>query len=72
DYPGWGLISQIINKNFERFLIVNGVFQIVTALNNSSVLDVNPNYNVTLWSNSGGNHQKWEFIPYMREIHLIR
>ncbi|MDY7965670.1 phosphatidylinositol-specific phospholipase C domain-containing protein [Bacillus thuringiensis] len=72
DYPGWGLISEIINQNFERFLIVNGVFQIVTALNNSSVLDVNPNHNVTLWSNNGGNHQKWEFIHYSGEIHLIR
>jgi len=72
DYPGWGLISQIINKNFERLLIVNGVFQIVTALNNSSVLDVYPNYNVALYGNNGGNHQKWEFTSYMGEIHLIR
>lgn len=44
--------------------IFSGRYQIVTALNDSSVLDLNnmgnPN-NVTLWSNNSGNNQKWDF-----------
>ncbi|QWI47137.1 RICIN domain-containing protein [Bacillus mycoides] len=44
--------------------IFSGYYQIVTALNNSSVLDLNDRdtlNNVTLWSNNGGNNQKWNF-----------
>ncbi|MBT2579167.1 metallophosphoesterase [Bacillus sp. ISL-8] len=36
-----------------------GFSQIVTALNNSSVIDLNPNRNVTLWSNHRGLNQRW-------------
>ncbi|QDX91766.1 hypothetical protein EEL30_04915 [Brevibacillus laterosporus] len=42
--------------------VISGNFQIVTALNNSSVLDLNGPNNVTLWSNNQGNHQKWKFV----------
>ncbi|MGE7877926.1 metallophosphoesterase [Peribacillus muralis] len=40
----------------------NGNHQIVTTLNNSSVLDLNGPDNVTLWRNNGGNNQKWMFV----------
>ncbi|MGF1438818.1 phosphatidylinositol-specific phospholipase C domain-containing protein [Bacillus thuringiensis] len=78
DYPGWGLISETINVNFDRSAQVrfSGTFQIVTALNNSSVLDFNApadSTNVTLWSNSGGTHQKWNFTYDQSEnAHVIR
>ncbi|QWH75522.1 hypothetical protein EXW59_01285 (plasmid) [Bacillus mycoides] len=42
--------------------IFSGHYQIVTALNNSSVLDLNGPNNVTLWSNNRGNNQQWNFI----------
>nr|AJW76687.1 insecticidal crystal protein 6 [Bacillus thuringiensis] len=47
----------------ENHGIQSGTYQLVTALNNSSVVDLNQsNNNVTLWSNNQGNNQKWNFI----------
>lgn len=59
DFPGKGLIDGTIALNFPGTL--SGDFQIVTALNNSSVLDLNGINNVTLWPNNEGNHQRWNF-----------
>ncbi|WP_353054847.1 insecticidal delta-endotoxin Cry8Ea1 family protein [Bacillus thuringiensis] len=48
--------------------VTEGTYQIVTALNNSSVLDMEtpslaPNlYRVALWQNGGGYNQKWNFV----------
>ncbi|WP_458109695.1 RICIN domain-containing protein [Bacillus zhangzhouensis] len=40
-----------------------GPFQIVTALNNKSVIDLNKeNNNIILWNSHGGDNQKWKFI----------
>ncbi|PGL22343.1 enterotoxin C [Bacillus thuringiensis] len=42
---------------------LNGTYQLFSALNNSSVIDMNRSTNnVTLWSNNGGNHQKWKLV----------
>ncbi|MDY7965723.1 RICIN domain-containing protein, partial [Bacillus thuringiensis] len=56
----------------------HGHFQIITALNNSSVLDLNgppisgPG-DVTLWSNNGGNNQRWNFTyDQSEDAHVIR
>ncbi|QHZ51102.1 RICIN domain-containing protein [Paenibacillus larvae] len=39
------------------------MYQIVTALNDTSVVDLNRSDNeVTLWSNHGGDNQKWKFV----------
>ncbi|QWH75423.1 hypothetical protein EXW59_00560 (plasmid) [Bacillus mycoides] len=52
---------------------IQGIFQIVTALNNSSVLDLNGPNNVTLWSNNRGNHQRWNFTyEQSRNAYVIR
>ncbi|MFV1457157.1 RICIN domain-containing protein [Bacillus mycoides] len=52
---------------------IQGIFQIVTALNNSSVLDLNGPNNVTLYSNNGGNHQRWNFTyDQSRNAYVIR
>ncbi|PER38810.1 two domain protein [Bacillus thuringiensis] len=59
DFPGKGLIDGTIALNFPGTL--SGDFQIVTALNSSSVLDLNGPNNVTLWSNNQGDHQRWNF-----------
>ncbi|OUB57313.1 phosphatidylinositol-specific phospholipase C domain-containing protein [Bacillus thuringiensis] len=59
DFPGKGLIDSTIALNFPGTL--SGDFQIVTALNNSSVLELNEPNNVTLWSNNQENHQRWNF-----------
>ncbi|EJR94916.1 insecticidal delta-endotoxin Cry8Ea1 family protein [Bacillus mycoides] len=38
-------------------------YQIISALNNSSVVDLNlANGNVTLWSDTGDDNQKWRFV----------
>lgn len=39
-----------------------GTFQIITALNNSSVLKEEIGYRVSLWTNYNGNDQKWDFL----------
>ncbi|QWH76068.1 phosphatidylinositol-specific phospholipase C domain-containing protein (plasmid) [Bacillus mycoides] len=74
DFPGRGLIQYTIDLN-NRLTNTprNGNFQIVTALNNSSVLDLNGSNNVTLWSNNGGNHQRWNFTyEQSRNAYVIR
>lgn len=54
--------------------IIPGDYQIVTALNNSSVLDLNPGtQNVNLWSNNRGAHQIWNFMyDQQRNAYVIR
>ncbi|MFJ1137874.1 phosphatidylinositol-specific phospholipase C domain-containing protein [Bacillus cereus group sp. BfR-BA-01354] len=64
DFPGEGLIAGTIALNFPGTL--SGDFQIVTALNNSSVLELHgptniQDRNVTPWSNNYGDHQRWNF-----------
>ncbi|OOR09355.1 hypothetical protein BW897_28085 [Bacillus cereus] len=62
DFPGGGLIGNIINMN-SGVGIQEGVYQMVSALNDSSVVDLNQtNENVTLWSNNGGGNQAWKFV----------
>ncbi|MES1053907.1 hypothetical protein FOA24_34340 [Bacillus thuringiensis] len=40
-----------------------GIYQIVTALNNSSVVDMDPSTkNVYLWQNGNANNQKWRVV----------
>ncbi|HFK1722447.1 TPA: RICIN domain-containing protein [Bacillus cereus] len=42
---------------------LNGTYQLFSALNNSSVIDLNQSTNnVTLWSNNGSNNQKWKLV----------
>ncbi|HEF1856734.1 TPA: RICIN domain-containing protein [Bacillus cereus] len=42
---------------------INGTYQMISSLNNSSVVDLNiTNNNVTLWSNHSGNNQKWKLV----------
>ncbi|PDZ93717.1 hypothetical protein CON36_37740, partial [Bacillus cereus] len=49
-----------LNSNGE---ISNGTYQIVSALNNSSVVDMDPGTkNVHLWQNGNGNNQKWRLV----------
>ncbi|ANN35658.1 hypothetical protein BK704_34240 [[Bacillus thuringiensis] serovar konkukian] len=65
DFPGRGLIENTININNHLLKEPNiqGTYQMVSALNNSSVIDLNQsNNNVTLWSNNRGNNQKWRLI----------
>ncbi|MBT2579013.1 metallophosphoesterase [Bacillus sp. ISL-8] len=51
----------------------NGTFQIVTALNNSSVLNLNLANNVTLWSNLENNYQRWNFTyDPSKDAYVIR
>ncbi|AFU17338.1 putative two domain protein (plasmid) [Bacillus thuringiensis MC28] len=69
DFPGIGLIEGTIALNFPG--IIAGNHQIVTALNNSSVLDLNRGDQVTLWSNNQGNHQRWTF-EYIFELQAYR
>ncbi|WP_409475366.1 RICIN domain-containing protein [Paenibacillus larvae] len=38
------------------------MYQIVTALNDTSVFDLNGPNHVTLWENNRGDHQKWKFV----------
>ncbi|AQZ48296.1 thermophilic serine proteinase [Paenibacillus larvae subsp. larvae] len=46
--------------------------QIVTALNDTSVVDLNrSDSEVTLWSNHGGDNQKWKFV-YDRDAYQIK
>nr|BAD35166.1 Cry protein [Bacillus thuringiensis] len=47
--------------------VPEGIYQIVTALNNSSVVDMDPGtwgtrHNVHLWQNNNTNNQKWRFV----------
>ncbi|EEM68354.1 MULTISPECIES: phosphatidylinositol-specific phospholipase C domain-containing protein [Bacillus cereus group] len=65
DFPGGGLIDNIIYLNIGKGTVQDGTYQIITALNNSSVvnLDLNqPHDNVVLWNNNFSNNQKWKFI----------
>ncbi|MDY7965684.1 phosphatidylinositol-specific phospholipase C domain-containing protein [Bacillus thuringiensis] len=75
DFPGRGLIDGTIALNSPIYQPqLQGHFQIVTALNNSSVVDLNvgPN-NVTLWSNNRGANQIWNFTYDQSEnAHIIR
>ncbi|MEI4605834.1 insecticidal delta-endotoxin Cry8Ea1 family protein [Bacillus cereus] len=53
--------------------IIPGDYQIVTALNNSSVFDLNSGTRVTLWSNNRGAHQIWNFTyDQQRNAYVIR
>ncbi|MGF1438201.1 insecticidal delta-endotoxin Cry8Ea1 family protein [Bacillus thuringiensis] len=54
--------------------ITPGNYQIVTALNRSSVLDLNPGTpRVNLWRNNRGTHQIWSFrFDYQRNAYVIR
>ncbi|PHD59071.1 two domain protein [Bacillus toyonensis] len=75
DFPGRGLIEGTIALNFPIYQPqLHGHFQIVTALNNSSIVDLNvgPN-NVTLWSNNRVPNQIWNFTYDQSEnAHVIR
>ncbi|QPW51683.1 hypothetical protein G9298_28965 (plasmid) [Bacillus thuringiensis] len=52
---------------------IPGEYQIVTALNNSSVFDLNSGTRVTLWSNTRGAHQIWNFTyDQQRNAYVIR
>ncbi|MBK3496392.1 phosphatidylinositol-specific phospholipase C domain-containing protein [Viridibacillus sp. YIM B01967] len=65
DFPGRGLIDNVIRVNThlsKSSRVLDGIYQIVTAVNNTSVLDLNGPNNVTLWSNNQGAHQKWKFV----------
>ncbi|MGG5742196.1 delta endotoxin C-terminal domain-containing protein, partial [Bacillus cereus group sp. IBL03679] len=43
--------------------VTPGIYQIVTALNNSSVVDMDPSTkNVHLWQNGNAANQKWRFV----------
>ncbi|MEJ9209539.1 RICIN domain-containing protein, partial [Paenibacillus larvae] len=54
------------NKKLEQRIeinsLINGKYQIATALNDKSVLDLNGPNHVTLWENNGGSHQRWNFV----------
>ncbi|MDY7965621.1 insecticidal delta-endotoxin Cry8Ea1 family protein [Bacillus thuringiensis] len=48
-------------------------FRIVTALNSNFVVDLNPNNNVTMWTNNGGDNQRWRFTyDQSRNAYVIR
>ncbi|ANN35896.1 hypothetical protein A9498_31550 (plasmid) [Bacillus thuringiensis serovar coreanensis] len=73
DFPGGGLISNTIQINGGR-VIQDGIYQIVTTLNNSSVVDMDPSTkNVHLWQNNYASNQKWRFVydPH-RKAYQIR
>ncbi|MDY7965379.1 phosphatidylinositol-specific phospholipase C domain-containing protein [Bacillus thuringiensis] len=72
DFPGRGLIERTIALNFPmsppQFPMHS---QIVTALNNRSVLDVNEGTNnVTLWSNHGAFNQRWNILNVGDGYHI--
>ncbi|MED1305302.1 NPP1 family protein [Bacillus pacificus] len=50
--------------NFDAYALENnGVYRLVSKLNNSSVIDLNQSTNnVALWSNNNGNNQKWKLV----------
>ncbi|MED1304786.1 insecticidal delta-endotoxin Cry8Ea1 family protein, partial [Bacillus pacificus] len=53
--------------------LLSYTYQIITSLNDRSVVDLNQsNNNVTLWNNNGGNNQKWKFVynPSTREYQI--
>ncbi|EOO23275.1 hypothetical protein ICM_05675 [Bacillus cereus BAG1X2-3] len=53
--------------------LLQGNYQIVTTLNNSSVLDLNDFNNVLLWSNHRGTNQIWNFtFDQPRNAYVIR
>ncbi|WP_251862459.1 RICIN domain-containing protein [Clostridium sp. Marseille-Q2269] len=60
--------NNLNNKKLEESISTGhkkptGPYQIVTALNNDSVIDLNKaNNNIILWGNHGGNNQKWMFV----------
>ncbi|QWH75487.1 phosphatidylinositol-specific phospholipase C domain-containing protein (plasmid) [Bacillus mycoides] len=74
DFPGSGLIRSTINLNTRPSNRLSGTYKIVTALNNSSVVDLNTiNNNVALWSNHGGRHQVWDFrYDQQRDAYMLR
>ncbi|PEW99579.1 hypothetical protein COD78_32710, partial [Bacillus cereus] len=50
------------NQRFRLSKVPSGISQIVTALNDKSVVDLNvSNGDVTLYSNHGGVNQRWRF-----------
>ncbi|QPW51650.1 pesticidal crystal protein cry9Aa (plasmid) [Bacillus thuringiensis] len=50
-----------------------GTYQILTALNNNFVIDLNPNNNVTMWTNHGAANQRWNFTyDQSRSAYVIR
>nr|WP_254912624.1 phosphatidylinositol-specific phospholipase C domain-containing protein [Bacillus thuringiensis] len=64
DFPGKGLIANTINLNnhlLKEPRVQDGTYTIISALNDTSVVDMNQaDNNVILWSDNGGNNQKWE------------
>ncbi|MGH0590520.1 RICIN domain-containing protein [Bacillus mycoides] len=52
-----------LEKCIELNIAPRGMYQIVTALNNKSVVDLNvSNSDVTLYDNHYGKNQRWEFV----------
>ncbi|ARJ25761.1 hypothetical protein B7492_32505 (plasmid) [Bacillus mycoides] len=72
DFPGKGLIDGTIALNFPG--ILSGDFQIITALDDSSVIDLNVgSNNVTLWSNDYTNNKRWNFTyDQSKKAYVIR
>ncbi|MEB9625382.1 phosphatidylinositol-specific phospholipase C domain-containing protein [Bacillus cereus] len=71
DFPGRTLISNIISLNNLLSLEIKngGTYQIVSALNNSSVVDMNPgDQNIHLWNNNGTANQLWKFVYNSNEL----
>ncbi|MEN3133245.1 phosphatidylinositol-specific phospholipase C domain-containing protein [Bacillus cereus] len=65
DFPGPDLINAIIKVNDSLIgsEVPDDVYQIVTSLNGTSVVDLNRSDNeVTLWENNDGKNQKWKFV----------
>ncbi|MGX4669831.1 RICIN domain-containing protein [Cerasibacillus sp. JNUCC 74] len=68
------------NKRLEQSIWIGdknpiGPYKIVTALNDSSVIDLNKSddNNVTLWKDHSGNNQKWKFeYDNEKEAYQIR
>ncbi|MEB4814629.1 insecticidal delta-endotoxin Cry8Ea1 family protein [Bacillus thuringiensis] len=53
--------------------IISGNYQIVTSLDRRSIIDLNPNNNVTLWTNNRSSNQIWNFsYDQQRGAYLIR
>ncbi|PEA88271.1 phosphatidylinositol-specific phospholipase C domain-containing protein [Bacillus thuringiensis] len=65
DFPGPDLINAVIkvNNHLLGSEVPGDVYQIVTSLNDTSVVDLNRSDNeVTLWSDNGEDNQKWKFV----------
>lgn len=65
DFPGQGLIKNVIQANnhlLKSDKVTNGVYKIVSAINNTAVVDFSvSDQNVVLWQDHNGENQKWEF-----------